>query len=77
MRVNITIRDLPNGEVDVKVKSHGGKRPGGAGAESLANSIIKAIAMTKRAQQSLKDMPPETRMKVMMPLTPPVAEASH
>lgn len=55
MRVNITIRDLPRGGIDYEVKCHGGKRPGGHGAEAIANSIIKAIVAYKAVATKLAE----------------------
>jgi hypothetical protein len=53
VRVNIVIRDLPNGKVDVSVKCHGAKRPGGEGAEQMANSIIEATRLFRAAHEKV------------------------
>ena len=71
MRANIVIRDLPGGGIDYTVKTHGSRRPGGHGAEAMANSIIKAIVAYKAVAKQM----------AVAEATPPavvaVAEAAH
>lgn len=60
MKVTITLRDLPDGTVNIAFKQHGARRPGGAGAEGMANSIVKGLKMARdyQTKHAAGDTPP-------------------